>query len=335
MSAGYRCIIIAAFGWMILCGAKPPSEHPRGNASAQQAAPAPRTATTPTPAPAASPSPAFAAYGGYDSDPCYHAKDANAADLCAYWRAAIAAEKSAHEARRATNWAIAATGISFIGVAGLIWSIWQTNGALGEARRGNRITLNIEKRARRESRRSRVDTEAALKAAQDNADAAHAGNELAREAMQRQLRPYVYLESIKPNFEILHFAEYISETANFEITIKNYGQSPAKEVKLFAVAKVGGQWDARPQADLTGNLGVHLADIPSGAPCSRDGYTATGFKAAYRGINDGVASIFVEGQIQYEDGLGTKYVTFFQRAFSGENFSSDVPKITPHWNTST
>src|SRR5688500_299527 len=59
--------------------------------------------------PTAQPTPRYAPYPSWQADACYNAKDHNAAALCAQWRAAVAAEKAAHEARRATSWSIVAT----------------------------------------------------------------------------------------------------------------------------------------------------------------------------------------------------------------------------------
>ena len=52
--------------------------------------------------------------------PCIEPKGRDESDLCAQWRAAIAAEKAAHEARRSSNWSIGATissALSLIAVA--------------------------------------------------------------------------------------------------------------------------------------------------------------------------------------------------------------------------
>lgn len=189
MSRGYRGIIVAAFGWLILCGANPPSEHPQSSKSAQESAPTPQPTIAPTPAPAASPTPKFTAYGGYNPDRCYHAEDHDAADLCAQWRAAVAAEKAAHEARRSVTWSIVASLLSFATIVGLIVTIWRTSGALKEARRGNRLNLLFERRSRRESRAYSTDQATALRIASDNA----AATRRLVDATIRNQRPYLIL----------------------------------------------------------------------------------------------------------------------------------------------
>lgn len=119
MLRGYRLIVLA-FG-LIVCGAQPPKEQAQGKTSAQ---PTEQAVTEP-----------YAPYTGYNPAPCYQAKNHDAADLCAQWRASVAAEKAAHEARRATSWSIVATLLSFIGLCAIIFSLRQTNRALRIAQR--------------------------------------------------------------------------------------------------------------------------------------------------------------------------------------------------------
>lgn len=107
MLGSYRGIIVAIAG-LALSGAQPPQEQAKSSARTEQAKP-----TTP----------AYAPYPGYDPDPCYHAKDHDAADLCAQWRAAIAAEKAAHEARRSSNWSIVATLLSALSLGAVAWAL--------------------------------------------------------------------------------------------------------------------------------------------------------------------------------------------------------------------
>ena len=120
MPRGYRLLVIAL--GLILCGAKPPQEHNQSQPTAQ---PAEEAAAEP-----------YAPYSGYAPDPCYQAKSHDTADLCAQWRAAIAAEKAAHEARRATNWSIIATLLSAISLGAVAYALYLTvesNRIVGEA----------------------------------------------------------------------------------------------------------------------------------------------------------------------------------------------------------
>ena len=123
--------------------------------------------------------------------------DHDAADLCAQWRATIAAEKAVGEAGLATKVAIIGTALSLATVLGLIVSVYQTRGALGEARRGNRLNLAIERRARRAARQAAIDQERALEIA-----ASHV--EIAREQFQAGFRPYLDIEMFGPVHEDFH-----------------------------------------------------------------------------------------------------------------------------------
>ena len=97
---------------LVLCGAKPPQEQPNGQANTQPTEQAAAQAYTP--------------YSGYNPDPCYQAKNHDTADLCAQWRASVAAEKTAHEARRATNWTIVATLLSAMSLGAVAYALYLT-----------------------------------------------------------------------------------------------------------------------------------------------------------------------------------------------------------------
>jgi hypothetical protein len=93
--------------------------------------------------------PKYAPYSDREAEACYYAGDHDAADLCAQWRAAVATEKAAHEARRATAWSIVSTVLSGLALGALIWTLLQAENALREARKANEIS---EQTARRQLR---------------------------------------------------------------------------------------------------------------------------------------------------------------------------------------
>jgi hypothetical protein len=147
MPRGDRRYVLAAFGWLALSGAKPPPKQPDSRPSNKPTAQAVLPSPTPTPTAAqGTPEPPVAAYRGYDPDPCYHAQKHDAADLCAQWRAAIAAEKAAHEARRATSWSIVATLLSGVAIIGLIVTIAQGRSGLRKASEANNLARDSSKR---------------------------------------------------------------------------------------------------------------------------------------------------------------------------------------------
>lgn len=216
MPRGYRYIVLAAFGWLILCGEQPPKKY------AQTSNRANNPATTSQPSEIA-----YRPYAQRYSDACYNAQNHDTADLCAQWRAAVAAEKAADEAEIAMITAIVGTILSVATVVGLIITIWQTNGALGEARRGNRINLLFERRARREARKADVDQAKALKIAERNAQAAADQVAQFRDAQRAWVRldiiPYKIFTIYNDG---LHF--------NLDIIAENVGQTVATHFELNA-----------------------------------------------------------------------------------------------------
>lgn len=209
MSRGYRGIIFAIVGWLVLTGQQ---QQPKAQQSTEASQPAPR--------PIASPAP-WRSYPDMKADACYQANDKDQADLCAQWRAALAAEESAAQASRATFWAVVASVLSAATVVGLIVTIWQTQGALGEARRGNRINLNFERRSRRESRESAAHQLAALEIATKNADAATKLADASDKSMRLQIRAYLYVKEI--------YVKLAYDGSVYAcIVISNSGTTPAK-----------------------------------------------------------------------------------------------------------
>jgi hypothetical protein len=228
MLRGYRRIIIAAVGWLTLAAAQQPAEHKNSNQSGAQTTKTAKSSLPPAEASSVNEVDNFTAYPGYNPDPCYRAKSHDKADLCAQWRAAIAAEKSAHEARRATNWSVAATFLSFIAVVGLIVTLWQTSGALGEARRGNILAMRENARATRRAAASARETVQALDAAVRSADAADKHVQIAEQSAQAQIRAYIVAERVF--FSVMPTEKFIC----IEVIIKNAGLTPARITKVTA-----------------------------------------------------------------------------------------------------
>ena len=204
MLRGNRLYIVAL--GLILCGAKPPQEQPQSQTSAQ---PAEQATAEP-----------YAPYAGYDPDPCYQAKDHDAADLCAQWRASIAAEKAANEAGRATDWAIVATFLSAIGLGAIVVSLRQTNRSLRIAQR-DRAT------ATRRAVASGDETKAAMEIARKNAAATEQSVAETRRIGEAQVRCYPTTISAEIGHASLNFVA-------IKIVVKNTGLSPAKNVTFSA-----------------------------------------------------------------------------------------------------
>lgn len=221
MRRGCRFLILGlAFA---LCAAQQPTK----GRDAQKGAEQDHEASSPTPSPTEQPKPSYRAYPERNSDTCYYAQDHDAADLCANWRAAIAAEKAAREARIATIASIIGTFLSLATVIGLIITIRQTDGALAEARRGNRLNLLFERRARRENRENAAAQERALQIAERNAHAAETQVATSQDTAKRQLRAYVLVT----NFELISIDD--GSAPAMQVHYKNSGQTPALNCNAF------------------------------------------------------------------------------------------------------
>lgn len=305
MLRGYRFFIAAAglaslfaaagsgFYLGALCCAKSPPEQAQSSSSGrQQASPTPQLALTPAPAAINAPVVKFTAYPGYDPDPCYHAEDHDAADLCAQWRASIAAEKTTKEARRATTWSIVATILSVVTVMGLIVSLHQTSGALTEARRGNRLNMAFERRARRESGRAAKDQERALQIAESQLL-------LSEKSNKAQIRSYLTVARMEP------FQTTGGDQLSVKVFIKNVGQTPARIKYVAGMAWMTDQQTISPIEDgPPATTYYHFIDVlPQG---SEDEILVICDDCSLIEKLNGTdkADIFVYGRIEFTDIFG-------------------------------
>ena len=207
----YRSIVVALVGLILLSGASPPAKDD------------PQHAPTAKQEPAQPPPPVIDKYLPYAdkyAETCYNANNHDSADLCAQWRAAIAAEKAA-DATTAANWISAGGAIlSFISIILVLV-------ALGQTRKANRLTMKANARATRQAVAGAADTAKALEIATRNADAAGAQVEVAQEIANAQLMPYVYIERVEP-------VELDPDDPRILIKLKNFGKTPATNVKVCA-----------------------------------------------------------------------------------------------------
>lgn len=263
-----------------------------------------------------SPVESFVPYRNYNPDPCYRSKSHDVSDLCAQWRGAIAAEKSAREARRATTWSIVATILSAIAVAGLITTIWQTRGALGEARRSNLIAQRANARATRQSITGARDTERALEIAERNASAASGLVAATERNAQKQLRAYlavtnVVIRAVGPN------ALYAT------VQISNLGSTPARIKKANRMAWIGPITQVRPHETGPDPIAFrHIADLLS------NGVPANIFLNVENILPDGwpskdVLELYLYGRVEYADVFGEEHWMTFAFRLNGYEVTSD------------
>lgn len=132
MPRGYRCIFIAAVGWLALCGAKPQEQaSPNATPSRQQSSvshPSPTATTEP-----------YRPYPSVKDPGCYRDKNHDSADLCAQWRAALAAEEATQDGYIANIVAGIGAILSFASVIIVVI-------ALGQTRRANKLAEDTAKR---------------------------------------------------------------------------------------------------------------------------------------------------------------------------------------------
>jgi len=256
-------------------------------------------------------------------------RNERSSELCAQWKAADAAEASAF-------WAEWSFWISTLGLGGLLFTLHYTRKAVLAA---EEATKESEKALAIASRNAAAAAKGAANAARA-ASSAQEANYIAREAMERQLRPFVYIFDQQVAFQHVAAFEYIvGDSAEASFSIQNFGKSPAKNVTFTAHAVIGDHWCDR-QAEIVAEAlsqvaVVPLADIPPQHIRHRPGYLFSGLKKAYQDIEGGTKSVFLEGQIRYSDDFGSSYYTNFQLALTGSGHVNEPPSATPHWNDAT
>lgn len=144
--------------------------------------------TQPTP----SPQPPFIAHHNPLDARCYRETDHDRADLCAQWRAALAAEAAAASSARANTIAIVSSIISALGIMGLLATLWLTRAANTLSRRA---------------------AEAAERTAQDS-----------RQIGEAQARCYLSIEAVRA------YISETDGRPRLLVSIRNSGASPALEM---------------------------------------------------------------------------------------------------------
>jgi hypothetical protein len=171
--------------------------------------------------------------------------------------------------------------------------------------------------------------EAALVAAESN--------QIARENAATQLRPYVYVLE-----EHVSFNEYpgswdfaLDDMAKVSFSIRNFGQTPAKNVTLRVKCEVRDYWNDHEEIDLQEVPTLHRSDIPPSHEIPIEGYTVSGLYNIHTELLNAERTVFLAGEIKYEDGSGKKYRTTFNRACSGPDYFSGKFFVPPSGNTAT
>jgi hypothetical protein len=179
-----------------------------------------------------------------------------------------------------------------------------------------------------------ADTASAMR---ETAQQAREANQLASQTSASQLRPYVYVlgEFVGIASEANGIRSELGDIALAGFSIRNFGQTPAKNVAVRASVTVGGYWsDPRP-IDLSEAKTIHRADIPPSHQIIMDGYSVSGLRGLHRELSNSEKSIFFFGEITYEDGFGKKYRTEFNRALTGPDYFHNKFVTPPTGNVAT
>lgn len=183
-------------------------------------------------------------------------------------------------------------------------------------------------------------TEAAVAEAESATRAAQEAVTVAQETAHAQLRPYVYIVkerlAVKPIVaDRAGHSAIVADTADIIFAIKNFGQTPAKQVRLKARSVIGGHWTEPPPGDLGEAVTTNRADLPPGFERDITGWSAIGLAEVFPAVVLSERAIFFEGRIDYADANGKRYFTEFRRAASGEDAFDGVFIITAEGNEAT
>ena len=191
MLRGYRLALTALIGFLALCGASPPSEKSKQPEAGQEQQSAPPV------------TPDYAPYPNKYADACYRAESHDTADLCAQWRAALAAEESAEIAWWGNWLSVIGASLTLVGTGFIYWTL-------------------------RETRRTANAAVSAVDEAGRAADAAHEANRIMREAERAWIvhNGYEHGEFIDGT----HGQERIARGFAIILVWTNVGKTPATHV---------------------------------------------------------------------------------------------------------
>jgi hypothetical protein len=179
-----------------------------------------------------------------------------------------------------------------------------------------------------------ADTASAMR---ETAQHAREANQLTSQTTASQLRPYVYVlgEFVGITSEPNGISVELGDTAQAGFSIRNFGQTPAKNVAVRALVTVGGYWSDPCPIELGDTPTLHRADIPPSHQITLEGYAVSGLRGLHRELESSEKSIFLFGEVTYEDGFGKKYRTEFNRALAGSGYFHNKFLTPPIGNVAT
>lgn len=181
--------------------------------------------------------------------------------------------------------------------------------------------------------RTLIATAEAVREARAATDAANKSVEVADRTAHAQLRPYVHLAG--ESLSIVPAGGLLGDTGEIVLTIRNYGQTPARRVRLEVTAAIGGHYTDPPPCGGTVPPVIHLDDIPPGAERLKTGFYVGGMSHRQHSIQAAEVAVFVSGRLTYGGEGQREYTTQFRRAWTGEGFFQDEAIVTAHGNVAT
>lgn len=255
-------------------------------------------------------------------------------EMTAYERESLAVDRAANGLAKSANaiseaqreyafWhlALGGFGVGFTGIAAFF--AWRATHWAKEAARQTKRSADADNAALAEAR---ISAEEARKEAVEQAN-----------RLRGQLRPYVYIveENISTNPVHINLRTIVSDHAPINFSIKNFGQTPAKRVRLKARAFIGEYWTEGGLVDVEEAAIIHRADLPPGFERKIEGYAVNGLAQPYARVQQSECSVFFEGLIEYEDAAGVTYETNFRRVCTGPQIETGVFIIPPEGNEAT
>jgi hypothetical protein len=278
MATGCRCIVLAVLGWLILGGASlPPNQNvkPYATNQGQQSPPAEDRR-------------GYRSYPDKNADACYESPNHDTADLCAQWRATVAAEKSTIT----TYWG---TALGFVSTVLLIVTLVLQSKQL-------RITQEDRDAARTESAALARDTASALAHAARSAAASYQLVEETKKASELNLRPYVY-----PAQARMISIDDDLERSPVQVQMLNYGRSIALDVVVTSGILVG----AYPPNDAQFTRGFtrkkFVGDVPPGKNIIVTHEMSQKAWSHRKLIEKGDLAIYCDVEISYRDLWGNEH----------------------------
>lgn len=142
-------------------------------------------------------------------------------------------------------------------------------------------------------------------------DETRKANEIAKDTARKQLRPFVYVTKV--DFDYTYGGQNDDTKFAFDIHIKNFGQTPAKNVTVKVCSFVRVYDDLDFSKNLTGAEVSQMNDIAPNFENWREDHPLTISFEDWQAVIAGTSCIYVDGVLEYHDAFGQEFTTEFRR----------------------